>query len=141
MQEAYKCDEWEVTLVISLACGFYLLSGKWEFVVVDRSICSLCLAWRSAPLASALCNKYGCRTIGIIGSVIASLAIGASIRSPNIYVMWLLFGFVGGIGMGLVYLPSIVMVGYYFEEKRAIATGRIEDIRCRVITNTVLSIE
>lgn len=25
--------------------------------------------------------------------------------------------------MGLVYLPSIVMVGYYFEEKRAIATG------------------
>ena len=39
--------------------------------------------------------------------------------------MWLLFGVVGGIGMGLIYLPSIVMVGYYFEENRAIATGRI----------------
>ena len=38
-------------------------------------------------------------------------------------MMWLSFGLIGGIGMGLVYLPSIVMVGYYFEEKRAIATG------------------
>ena len=38
--------------------------------------------------------------------------------------MWLFFGFVGGIGMGLVYLPSLVMVGYYFEKKRAIATGQ-----------------
>jgi hypothetical protein len=39
--------------------------------------------------------------------------------------MWLLFGLIGGIGMGLVYLPSIVMVGYYFEDKRAIATGKV----------------
>ncbi|CAF2338425.1 unnamed protein product [Rotaria sp. Silwood2] len=98
----YKCQEWAVSLVISLACGFYLLS---------------------APVASALCNKFGCRPIGIIGSLIAALAVAASIYSPNIYIMWLLFGFIGGIGMGLVYLPSIVMVGYYFEEKRAIATG------------------
>ncbi|CAF1600271.1 unnamed protein product [Rotaria magnacalcarata] len=98
----FQCQEWAVSLVISLACGFYLLS---------------------APVASALCNRWGCRPIGIIGSIIASGAIAASIYSPSIYIMWLLFGFIGGIGMGLVYLPSIVMVGYYFEDKRAIATG------------------
>lgn len=39
--------------------------------------------------------------------------------------MWLLFGFLGGIGMGLIYLPSILIVGYCFEKKRAIATGKI----------------
>lgn len=76
-------------------------------------------------MASALCNKWGCRRIGIIGSFIAAIAVGASVLSPKIYVMWILYGFIGGIGMGLVYLPSIVMVGYYFEEKRAIATGEI----------------
>jgi len=76
-----------------------------------------------APIASALCNRWGCRPIGIIGSFIAAIAVAASVFSPNVYTMWLLFGFIGGIGMGLVYLPSIVMVGYYFEEKRAIATG------------------
>ena len=37
--------------------------------------------------------------------------------------MWLLFGVIGGIGMGLVYLPSILMPGYCFDDKRPIATG------------------
>ncbi len=80
---------------------------------------------QTAPVASALCNKFGCRIVGIIGSIISAVAVAASIFSPNIAIMWLLFGVVGGIGMGLIYLPSIVMVGYYFEENRAIATGRI----------------
>ena len=30
---------------------------------------------------------------------------------------------VGGFGLGMIYLPSIVIVGYYFESKRALATG------------------
>ncbi|CAF2096972.1 unnamed protein product, partial [Rotaria magnacalcarata] len=29
----------------------------------------------------------------------------------------------GGIGCGLIYLPAIVSVGYYFEEKRSFAMG------------------
>ena len=72
-----------------------------------------------------MCNKYGCGLVGIAGSILASVAVAASVYSPNIYVMWLLFGLFGGIGMGLVYLPSIVMVGYCFKDKRAIATGKI----------------
>jgi hypothetical protein len=28
-----------------------------------------------------------------------------------------------GIGFGLIYLPAVVCVGYYFESKRAFATG------------------
>ena len=27
------------------------------------------------------------------------------------------------MGFGLMYLPSIVIVGYYFDKKRALATG------------------
>ena len=33
--------------------------------------------------------------------------------------MW----FVAGIGLGLIYLPAITCVSYYFEKKRAFATG------------------
>ena len=29
----------------------------------------------------------------------------------------------GGFGCGMIYLPSIVSVGYYFEKRRALATG------------------
>ena len=31
--------------------------------------------------------------------------------------------YISGLGFGLIYLPAIVSVGYYFEEKRAFATG------------------
>jgi hypothetical protein len=31
LREFYKCKEWAVSLVISLACGFYLLSGNCSF--------------------------------------------------------------------------------------------------------------
>ena len=33
------------------------------------------------------------------------------------------YGVVGGIGFGMIYLPAIVSVGYYFTTKRAFATG------------------
>ncbi|CAF1233268.1 unnamed protein product [Rotaria sordida] len=102
LKQHFVCQEWAVSLVISIACSCYSLS---------------------APLASALCNKWGCRSITMIGGIIAGLSVAASVYAPSIRIMWLLFDFIGGIGMGLVYLPSIVMVGYYFEKKRAIATG------------------
>ena len=31
--------------------------------------------------------------------------------------------FVAGLGFGLIYLPAVVCVGYYFETKRSLATG------------------
>ena len=34
-----------------------------------------------------------------------------------------LFGIVGGTGLGFMYLTAIVSVGYYFGKKRAFATG------------------
>ena len=121
----FNCTEASVSLVISLACGFYLLSGKYIYLRWFKiHYKNFLLYFNVAPIASALCNKWGCRPIGIIGSIIAAASVSASIFSPNIKIMWLLFGFIGGIGMGLVYLPSIIMVGYYFEEKRAIATGK-----------------
>ena len=44
--------------------------------------------------------------------------------------------------LGLIYLPAVVMVGYYFEKKRAMATGKILSkctyikIKCEKATNT-----
>ena len=35
----------------------------------------------------------------------------------------LTYGFIGGFGLGLIYLPAIVSFGFYFESKRALATG------------------
>lgn len=49
------------------------------------------------PIVSGLTNKYGARIVVILGSIIAGLAFLLSIMSPNIYVMILLYGIIGGM--------------------------------------------
>lgn len=46
-----------------------------------------------------------------------------STLSPNVPILMLTYGIIGGFGLGLIYLPAVVAVGYYFESKRALATG------------------
>lgn len=98
----YGADESKSVLVGSLLVGCYLLAG---------------------PLVSALANKFGCRKVTIFGSIVTALGFLVSTLAPSIEVLMFLYGVVGGIGMGLIYLPSIVIIGYWFERKRAFATG------------------
>lgn len=77
----------------------------------------------AGPVVSALTNKYGCRAVCIAGSVLGATAFVLSTLSPDIGTLMLLYGFMGGIGFGLIYLPAVVAVGYYFETKRSLATG------------------
>jgi MFS family permease len=50
-------------------------------------------------------------------------AFALSTLSNSVAMLMVTYGIVGGIGFGLIYLPAIVSVGYYFEKKRALATG------------------
>lgn len=77
----------------------------------------------AGPLVSALTNKFGCRAVCIAGSLISTLAFVFSTFSPTVNWLMLTYGFIGGIGFGLIYLPAVVCVGYYFETKRSLATG------------------
>ncbi|CAD5217559.1 unnamed protein product [Bursaphelenchus okinawaensis] len=80
--------------------------------------CLLC-----GPVAGGLLNRYDARRVVICGAIIAALAFITSTASPNIFVHLLFYGFCGGVGFGLIYLPGIVVVSQYFESKRALATG------------------
>ncbi|CAH1141987.1 unnamed protein product [Phyllotreta striolata] len=77
----------------------------------------------AGPLVSALTNKFGCRAVCISGSIISTVAFVLSIFSPTVNWLMLTYGFMGGVGFGLIYLPAVVCVGYYFETKRSLATG------------------
>ncbi|XP_014673972.1 PREDICTED: uncharacterized protein LOC106814187 [Priapulus caudatus] len=77
----------------------------------------------SGPLAGALVNKFGCRAVTILGSVIASFGCIISIFAPSLGFLYISFGTITGLGFGLTYLPSIVSVTFYFEKRRALATG------------------
>ncbi|PRD34410.1 UNVERIFIED_CONTAM: Slc16a12 [Trichonephila clavipes] len=86
----------------SLLAGFYLIAG---------------------PIVSGLANTYGTRPVTIVGTVVSAISFAVASFSPNVEYLCLAFGVCGGIGFGFIYLPAVVTVGFYFDRRRAFATG------------------
>ncbi|XP_063362459.1 monocarboxylate transporter 3 isoform X5 [Cydia amplana] len=99
----------------------YFGEGKGTVAWVGSLLSGVYLA--AGPIVSALCNKYGCRAVCVAGSLVAASAFVLSTFSKNVTVMMITYGLLGGIGFGMIYLPSVVAVGYYFEARRSLATG------------------
>ncbi|XP_046325543.2 monocarboxylate transporter 14-like isoform X2 [Haliotis rufescens] len=76
-----------------------------------------------APVTGILTDKYGCRTVTMSGSVIASSGFVISSFAPNIDILYISYGVLVGIGLGLMYLPSKVIVNQYMKKRRSLANG------------------
>ena len=50
-------------------------------------------------------------------------ALLLSTLAPTVLSLALLYGVVGGTGLGLIYLPAILSVGLHFHRRRSLATG------------------
>lgn len=101
-QQAFNQPKRTIALAGSLQVGVYLCAG---------------------PIVSALTNRFGCKRVTVAGSLLSTLAFVVSIYSPSAHVFIFTYGVIGGFGFGMIYLPAIVIVGYYFERRRALATG------------------
>ncbi|CAG2177127.1 unnamed protein product [Oppiella nova] len=77
----------------------------------------------SGPVAGGLTTTYGCRKIAIIGSVITVSGMLSSIILDNIYTHCLTLGVITGTGLGLLYLPQVMIVTYWFDKRLSLATG------------------
>ncbi|XP_052766607.1 monocarboxylate transporter 4-like [Mya arenaria] len=75
------------------------------------------------PVASALCNKFSCRFVVILGSAICTLGVLISAFMPDLPYLYLTYGVLGGVGRSFTYTPSLIIVGYYFNKKRGLAVG------------------
>jgi len=75
------------------------------------------------PISSTLVNKFGPRKTCIAGAIISALSIFISTFSPNVYCLMISYGVLGGLGLGLMYVPAVTAVGYWFEKKRSLVTG------------------
>uniref|UniRef100_A0A7E4ZSD8 MFS domain-containing protein n=1 Tax=Panagrellus redivivus TaxID=6233 RepID=A0A7E4ZSD8_PANRE len=101
-EREFKSNTATVSIATSLLAASYLLSG---------------------PLASALANHFGCNYVAIAGALIAALGFFTSALMPALPVIYFTFGIVGGVGFGLIFLPAVVIIGQYFSNRRALATG------------------
>ena len=75
------------------------------------------------PLASALATKFGCRKVLMVGGSVAATGTFISAFVDSIGVLCVTFGVITGLAMSMGYVTSVVIVAFYFEDKRALATG------------------
>nr|XP_018670116.1 monocarboxylate transporter 5-like isoform X2 [Ciona intestinalis] len=82
---------------------------------------SLATLHASGILASILSTKYGPRPVVMLGGLLASTGFALSSFSTNIVHLYIGIGAITGIGFGLAYVPSNVLVANIFDKKRALA--------------------
>ncbi|XP_046402307.1 uncharacterized protein LOC124168217 [Ischnura elegans] len=77
----------------------------------------------SGPIASFLTDRFGCRKVTIVGSIIAAFGFFISSYVNTMEPLFLTFGIIAGFGLSMCYVAAVVIVAYYFERRRSFATG------------------
>jgi MFS transporter, OFA family, oxalate/formate antiporter len=78
----------------------------------------------TAGFGGYLNNRFGPRVIATAAGILYGLGvILAAFAAPNLIVLYLTFGIIGGIGIGLGYIVALVMLIKWFPDRRGFITG------------------
>lgn len=77
----------------------------------------------SGPVLSNLVDKYGCRKMTMIGGVIACTGFVLASLSNSVEFLYLTFGILAGMGLGVGYVTAVVSIAFWFDKRRTFATG------------------
>jgi MFS family permease len=75
------------------------------------------------PVASALSNRFGFRVVVITGSLFGFVGLLTSAFAQSVENLFFTLGLLFGFAICLVFTPIIVNISFYFDKKRALATG------------------
>lgn len=59
----------------------------------------------------------------VIGGVLSAVGFTLSRLVRQIWLLFVTFGFISGIGLSMTFTGAVVAVTYYFDRRRALATG------------------
>ncbi|XP_067627643.1 monocarboxylate transporter 14 [Eurosta solidaginis] len=88
---------------------------------IPAILSALCLVL--APVSSALCQRFSCRSVVFVGGLFCALGLTLSYFATSLLHLLITFGVLTGIGGGLSTTPGIVIVSQYFDKHRALANG------------------
>ncbi|XP_052216344.1 monocarboxylate transporter 12-like isoform X2 [Dreissena polymorpha] len=92
----------ETSLIMSIQVGAMLLSG---------------------PLTSAFVNRFGCRAVAFVGTLVATSGFLISAFASSVLWLYVSFGLIAGLGFGLLNMPPYVMIARYFDRRLSLAIG------------------
>src|SRR5206468_2330742 len=78
----------------------------------------------TAGFGGYLNNRFGPRIVATAGGILYGLGVLlAAFAAPNIFILYLTFGIIGGIGIGLGYIVALAMLIKWFPDRRGFITG------------------
>merc|ERR1719228_353951 len=77
----------------------------------------------AGPLSALGVDRLGTRATCVLGSFLASSAFLVASTVSSLPLLTLFYGVLAGLGLGLIYVPSMLTVGYYFTKKLSTVTG------------------
>lgn len=78
----------------------------------------------TAGFGGYLNNRFGPRAIAsAAGLIYGAGIILAGFSAPNLFVLYLTYGIIGGIGLGLGYIVALTMLIKWFPDRRGFITG------------------
>lgn len=105
----------------------------YEYLVDEKSMGEAETAWVGAmagslnflfgPLTSILCDRFGCRRVAFVGALLSVTGLFLTSLVTRLHYMYLTYGLLWGIGSSFSFVPSIVMLGEYFDKRLALANG------------------
>ena len=75
------------------------------------------------PLAGNLIARWGPKNITMLGGMLVAIGWTAASFSPDITVLTILYGVIGGAGVGIVYGCPIAVIAKWFPQKSGLAIG------------------
>lgn len=75
------------------------------------------------PVMSNLVDKYGCRKMTIIGGLLSSFGFALSAIGTSVEMLYITFGVISGLGLGIGYVTAVVSIAFWFDKKRTFATS------------------
>jgi len=110
---------WSVFKIpLSKAFGWSGTDVTWAF-----SLAILALGF-AAFVGGLWMRKVGPRVVGITAGICYGLGVGlSSLASGNVWILWLSYGVLGGIGLGLGYIVPLATLVRWFPDRRGFITG------------------
>lgn len=70
-----------------------------------------------SPVSSILTDKLGIRRTVILGGLISATGMLLSSFVEVLELLYLTYGIIMGFGASLIYTPSLVILGHYFDKR------------------------